>query len=98
MAFVRTAFFPCGTRKHYDALSRAVGELPRPVGRILFAAGPVPGGWQVVQVWRSRTLLDSFNAEVFFPALRSIGSEGFPQPPTVVDFDSADLDVNPSGT
>ena len=70
--------------------------LDSPPGRLVFAAGPVTGGWQVVQVWESRELLDAFNRDVFFPALARMASAGgfaFPAPPTVIDFEPAMLSL-----
>lgn len=74
MAFVSLAFFPGGTQEHYDALARAVPTHAPPEHRLLFAAGPVDDGWQVVQVWRSRADLEAFNEQVLLPALRTAGS------------------------
>ncbi|QLY33735.1 hypothetical protein [Nocardia huaxiensis] len=91
MTFVRLAFFPGGTEAHYRAIGDALGEYAPPAGRILFTAGPVEGGWQVVQVWERKDQLDAFNQAVFFPAVASLGGGGFPQPPRVTDFDAADL-------
>lgn len=85
------AFFPEATAQHYAALAAAMADVPIPVGRIFFAAGPTDGGWQVVQAWTSRDALDAFNRTAFFPALARISSGGFPQPPIVVDFETTDL-------
>lgn len=95
MAFVRLAFFPGGTADHYGVLARAIGEIPAPAGRLLFAAGERDGGWQLVQVWASRDALDAFNRDVFFPALAAVGPGGFPAAPQVTDFDTADLSFAP---
>jgi len=93
MALVRLAFFPGGRQAHYDALARALAEAPVPPGRLVFAAGPADGGWQVVQVWSSREELDAFNAAHLVPALRTVGAAGFPQPPRVTDFETAELSL-----
>lgn len=74
-----------------DALTKALRDAPAPAGRLLFAAGPVDGGWQVVQVWSSQAELDAFNREHFLPALASLGTGGFPAPPTLTDFSTAVL-------
>ncbi len=91
MAFVRLAFFPGGTAAHYQAVADALGDLPAPAGRIMFAAGPVDGGWQVVQAWAFRDQLDEFNRTVFLPALARLGSRGFPAPPRVIDFEPSEF-------
>jgi hypothetical protein len=88
VAFVRLAFFPGGTADQFAALADAVGEIPEAAERILFAAGPVPGGWQVVQVWRSQADLDAFNRAVFLPARERVGAAGLPVQPQVIDFET----------
>src|SRR4028118_355097 len=86
MTFVRMAYFPGATRDHFDAIARQVpSEVPP--GRLFFAAGPVDAGWQGIQAWESRELLDAYNREVFSPALAAMGAQAFPQPPEVVDFE-----------
>jgi hypothetical protein len=47
----------------------------------------------VVQVWSSRQELDAFNAAHLVPALRTVGAAGFPQPPRVTDFETAELSL-----
>ena len=96
MAFARLAFFPDGTAEHYDALAAEVGnDGVAPEGRLVFAAGQAPGGWQVVQVWTSYEALEAFNAAVFLPALDRLGDRAFPEVPVVVDFEPSDLLVSP---
>jgi hypothetical protein len=92
MAFVRLARFPGATAEHFTALAASIGDIPTPVGRLLFVAGPSGDGWQVVQVWESKDQLDAFNQAVFFPALARMDTV-FPQPPIVTDFESEILDV-----
>ena len=93
MAFVRLAFFAGGTAAQYEALAAALAGSPVPPDRLLFAAGPVAGGWQVVQVWRSREAPDAFNAAVLLPALRRLGDRGFPRPPHVTDLEPTVLEL-----
>ena len=92
MALVRLALFPGGTSEHYAALAEALGAQGDAPGRLVFAAGPVDGGWQVVQIWRSREELDAFNTAVLRPAMTAAGGP-FPAPPQVVDFETLELDV-----
>ena len=89
MAFARLAFFPNGTAEQYAALTDALGDGGHaPDGRLFFAAGEAPGGWQTVQVWASFEALEAFDTEVFLPALDRIGDRGFPEVPQVVDFET----------
>lgn len=95
MPFVRLAFFPGAGREHFDALAGAMAAAPEPAERLLFAAGPVSGGWQVVQLWSSRDALDAFNRRHFVPALAALGSGAFPAPPEVTDFTPVVLALPP---
>lgn len=92
MAFVRLAWFPGAREQHFRDLAAALSHVSVPDGRLAFAAGPVDGGWQVVQIWTDQEALDDFNASFFGPALASLGSTGFPQPPVVVDFETVIFD------
>lgn len=91
MTFVRLALFPDATLEQYERLARAMSHAPVPAERVLFAAGPVEGGWQVVQVWTSKTCLDEFNRAHFFPTLTALGASVFPTPPVVTDFEPVDV-------
>jgi hypothetical protein len=92
MAFLRLAFFPEATSEHFERLARQISPEVPP-GRLVFAAGPVRGGWQVVQLWESRELLEAFNREVFFPALSRLGDSAFPRPAQVTDFEPTSLSL-----
>lgn len=89
MPFVRLARFPGAQEHHFEALATVLRDAPSPTQRLLFAAGPLEDGWQVVQVWTTRADLDRFNADWFLPALARLGDEAFPHPPLVVDFETA---------
>lgn len=91
MAFVRLAYFPGGTADQFAAVSAAVGPVEPPADRLVFAAGEVDGGWQVVQVWTSREALEAFNRTVFRPAVAAAGGRGFTAQPVVVDFEPSQL-------
>lgn len=93
MTFVRMAFFPGGSEEHYRRLSVAMKDGSPPAERLLFACGPVPGGWQVIQIWKSRAALEAFNSAHLFPAFRRLGTNGFPEPPRVIDFEPVDMQL-----
>lgn len=90
MVFVRLSFFPGGTAEHYAALQHVVDSSTSPPDRLFFAAGAVPGGWQVVQAWRSHDELEQFNAAVLRPAYAALGGSPFPAAPVVTDFEAAE--------
>ncbi len=89
MAFVRVAFSAGASQGHVEALAEQLGDVPDPPGRLLFAAGPVSGGWQVVQVWTSRDDLAAFDEAHLRPALEALGYRGFPVAPVVTDLEPA---------
>ncbi len=91
--FVRLAFFPDGTVEHYRAVDEALAGAPVPGERLVFIAGPVSDGWQVVQVWTHRRALDEWNAAWFLPTLGRLGPAGFPRAPLVTDFTADDHDL-----
>ena len=88
VAFLRLAFFPGGTAEQWAAVVLALGEGRPPDGRRAFAAGPVEGGWQVMQLWDSREVLERFNREVSLPGVSGLGDRGFTQAPVVRELDT----------
>lgn len=70
---------PGGNHELYERaieLIRGNGPFP-PEGHVFQAAGPVDGGWRVVDVWASQEHFDRFMAERLGPALREAQA---PQP------------------
>jgi hypothetical protein len=66
----------------YDAVLDKLGfseEQPRwPDGMINHVAGPIPGGWCVVDTWVSREHFDDFLRRRLKPAFDAVG--GLPDP------------------
>ena len=92
MAFARIAVFPGGTEAHHRTIVDALGDAHvDPEGRILFAAGPTPEGWQILQVWESREQLDRWVEAHLGNAFARAGDRGYPAPPRITDFDLSDL-------
>ncbi len=99
MAFARIALFPGGTEDHHNAIVEALGESQvDPQGRILFAAGPSPEGWQIVQLWETRDQLESWVQANLGEAFARVGSRGYPAPPRITDFEVRDLLLGPTVT
>jgi hypothetical protein len=69
---------PGGTQAKYDAVIGRMGlqENP-PEGCLVHMAGPVDGGWRIVDVWESQAHFDRFLAERLGEAL---AAEGMPEP------------------
>jgi hypothetical protein len=79
--------FSGGTRAAYDA-AHAVMEIETdpPKGMIFHSAGPVEGGWGVIDFWESREAFDAFVQDRLMPRLQGLGDRGFPNPPDVKEF------------
>ncbi|MBL1083693.1 hypothetical protein JK359_17250 [Streptomyces actinomycinicus] len=87
MAIIVIFDIPGGGQELYDAcIDRLTGgggftslaDIPAP-GLISHAAGPVGGGWRVVDVWESEEALENFS-KILQPVLSELGhSDGEPQ-------------------
>ena len=95
MAFARLALFPGGTEAQHRAIVDALGDTQTdPAGRILFGAGPTGEGWQILQVWETRAQCEQWVQDNLGPAFAKVGSNGYPNPPQITDFDLHDLAVS----
>ena len=73
MAIVVLQDFPGGTQEQYDQLLEKLnlgGKSPQ--GNLVHIAGPIEGGWRVVDVWESEDALNAFLA-VLMPMSQSAG-------------------------
>ncbi len=79
--------FAGGTQENYDA-AHSVMEIDTdpPAGMIVHSAGPVDGGWGVLDFWESREAFDSFVSQRLMPRLHGLGDQGFPDAPDVREF------------
>jgi hypothetical protein len=79
--------FSGGTQENYDA-AHGVMEIDSdpPAGMIVHSAGPVDGGWGVLDFWESRDAFDNFVQQRLMPRLQGLGDRGFPNPPDVKEF------------
>jgi hypothetical protein len=86
--------FVGGTAQHYDA-AHAVMEIDSdpPAGMIVHSAGPIDGGWGVIDFWESRAAFDAFVQQRLMPRLHGLGDQGFPSPPDVKEFAVHNLQV-----
>lgn len=92
MAFARLALFPGGTQENHRAIEEGLGDGHHDTeGRILFAAGPVPNGWQIIQVWQSREQMEKWVQAYLGQAFVHAGSRAYPAPPQITDFELTDL-------
>jgi hypothetical protein len=86
--------FEGGTQASYDAVHGVmeVGTDP-PAGMIVHSAGPIEGGWGVIDFWESRQAFDDFVSARLMPNLQKLGDDGFPSPPEVKEFPVHNLQV-----
>ncbi|HXD53752.1 MAG TPA: hypothetical protein VN618_03275 [Solirubrobacteraceae bacterium] len=84
--------FNGGTQANYDA-AHAVMEVDTdpPAGLLVHSAGPIEGGWGVIDFWESREAFDAFVKDRLMPRLHGLGDAGFPSPPEVKEFEVHNL-------
>ena len=88
MAFARLALFPEGTKENHEAIVEGLGEAhSNAPGRILFAAGPTPEGWHIIQVWQTREQMEAWVEANLGKAFAHAGSRGYKYPPRITDFE-----------
>jgi hypothetical protein len=87
MAIGLRAKFDGGTQEQYDAVHGHMGvDEDPPAGMIFHMAGPVEGGWGVIDVWESRDAFDQFFARRLGPAVQELGDRTFAAPPDIKEF------------
>ena len=78
--------FASGTQEQYDAVNAEMGvEENPPEGMIFHSAGPMEGGWNVIDFWESRELFDRFQQERLGPAIQALGDDAL-GPPSIKEF------------
>jgi hypothetical protein len=76
-----------GTQEQYEALHSLMNiDQNPPEGLILHSAGPIDGGWGVIDFWESREAFDRFMASTLGPAAQQLGDQGFTSQPDVKEF------------
>jgi hypothetical protein len=79
--------FVDGTQEQYDAVNAEMGvEENPPAGLIFHAAGPIEGGWGVIDFWESRGQFDEFLASRIGPAIEALGDRAPQNPPEIKEF------------
>lgn len=79
--------FDGGTAEQYDAVHShmRVDEDP-PEGMIFHSAGPIEGGWGVIDFWDSREAFDRFAQSRLQPAMQELGNRTLQSPPDIREF------------
>jgi quinol monooxygenase YgiN len=60
MALAMVAEIPDLSREQYESVVKAVNQAGSPAGALFHAAGPVEGGYRVIEVWATREAADAF--------------------------------------
>ena len=87
--------FSGGTQQQYDAIHAHMGiDSDPPEGNIFHAAGPVEGGWGIIDFWESRDAFDRFAASRLQTALQELGERTFSSSPDIKEFPVYHITMN----
>jgi hypothetical protein len=79
--------FAGATQEQYETTNSHVGvEQDPPEGLIFHAAGPVEGGWGVIDFWESREHFDRFLEDRLGPGIQELGDRAPQGPPDIKEF------------
>jgi hypothetical protein len=79
--------FPGGTQEQYEAVHRHMDiDNDPPQGLIFHSAGPIEGGWGIIDFWESAGAFDSFAQGRLMPAVGELGDRAFQAPPDRKEF------------
>lgn len=79
--------FDGGTQEQYDAINaEASVEGSPPDGLVFHSAGPIEGGWGVIDFWESRDHFDRFLESRLGPAIAALGDRAPQSPPDIKEF------------
>jgi heme-degrading monooxygenase HmoA len=79
--------FAEGTQEEYEAVNAQMGvEENLPDGLIFHSAGPIEGGWGVIDFWESREHFDRFQESRLGPAIQELGDRAPQGPPDIKEF------------
>ena len=85
--------FDGGTQEQYQSVHGKLGvEENPPEGMIFHSAGPIDGGWGVIDFWESRDAFDRFAQSRLQPALGELGDDAFSGPPDIKEFPVYNID------
>ena len=87
MAVALKITFDGGTEDQYQAAHShmRIDQNP-PEGLIFHSAGPIDGGWRMIDFWESRAAFDRFLESGFGPAAQELGDRTFATPPDIEEF------------
>jgi hypothetical protein len=66
--------WPEVTQEQYEAVMKELRlDVNPPLGGLFHVAGPMPGGWRVVDVWESPEAFQTFSEQRIMPAVKKVG-------------------------
>jgi heme-degrading monooxygenase HmoA len=84
--------FDGGTEDQYRAVHSQMNvDADPPDGLIFHSAGPIDGGWGVIDFWESRDAFDRFQDSRLQAALQELGDRAFAGPPDIKQFPVANI-------
>jgi hypothetical protein len=79
--------FSGGTLEQYEAVHGHMDvQNNPPEGLIFHSAGPIEGGFGVIDFWESREQFDRFVQQRLQPAIGELGDQAPPAPPDIREF------------
>jgi hypothetical protein len=79
--------FAGGTQEQYDAMQGQMQiDSNPPEGIIFHSAGPIDGGWGIIDFWESREAFDRFAASRLRQSSEELGDRAFSSPPEIKEF------------
>ena len=79
--------FADGTQQQYEAVHQKMDiDGNPPEGLIFHSAGPIDGGWGVIDFWESAGWIRSLAESRLMPAVGELGDQAFSGPPDRKEF------------
>jgi hypothetical protein len=74
MAVAMLMEWPEVTQEQYAAVMKELQlDVNPPAGGLFHVAGPMSGGWRVVDVWESAEAFQTFSEQRIMPAIKKVG-------------------------
>ena len=79
--------FEGASQDQYEAVHSEMGIAnDPPAGLIFHSAGPIEGGWGVIDYWESRDHFDRFQQDRLGPTIGELGDRAPQNPPEIKEF------------